>query len=88
MQLYSLVWGNVLAGLGVRAKFFEHEPRSHEQKNQKTGIFCGLTVQTAETASKNTHKGCFLGAADRTKTDTKFYFRGILRQVGSSNKHR
>ena len=39
-------------GLRIRAKFFEHKPRPHGQKAQKTGIFCGLTVQTAETASK------------------------------------
>ena len=45
-------FGAVDRGLRIRAKFFEHEPRPHEQKTQKTGIFCGLTVQTVETASK------------------------------------
>ena len=30
----------------------------------------------------------FFGAADRTRTGTKFYFRGILRHSRPSNKHR
>ena len=41
-------------GLRIRAKFFEHEPRPHGRKCSKTGIFCGLTVQTVKT-TQNRH---------------------------------
>ena len=53
-------------------------PARTSKKAQKRAYFAGLRFKPLKRHQKNTHKGCFFGAADRTRTGTKFYFRGIL----------
>ena len=44
----------------------------------KRALFAGLQFEPLKRHQKNTREGCFFGAADRTRTGTKFYFRGIF----------